>query len=138
MSSCGPHTFTIDTDLVEVTSLCRPDVGHSMTDPSGHTHRWCTPDGTPASSYTPSVTYTMPSLVWVKDGEAWYEDEDESHDVGHHECGICGAHVEPKYVADTDSQYVSGISHYRIDGMEVTLEEYTCRYAQAFQKGTPT
>jgi len=96
-------------DLIEVTSSHRPDPAWVFIDAHGHEHRWHV-DGKPAMSYNPSAKYGTPSLVWVKDGESYWPDDDEPHEVGHLECRQCGEHIEPGYTADTIRQYVRGLS----------------------------
>ena len=123
----GNDVFEVDRNLMEVTSMRRPDVGRVLTDCRGHKHPWCGPDGVPAARYDPSVSYTMPSLTWVKDGEEYYEDDDEPHDVGHWECRECGEHIVPPYTADTHPQYVAGILRCRVNGESVTREEFMRR-----------
>ena len=75
----------IECDSIEVTSRHRPNPSWTAVDSHGHEHRWYV-DGVPATSYNPMTKYETPTLVWVKDGEQWWSDDDEPHDVGHYEC----------------------------------------------------
>jgi hypothetical protein len=131
----GPDVFEMQCDLVDVTSLHRPDPTWRHVDAHGHEHRWYV-DGTPAVSYDPSARYETPSLVWVKDGEEFWDGDDEPHDVGHLECRQCGDHVEPRYTADDTRQHIPGLRRYRINGEPVTPEEFARRYKAAAIKGT--
>lgn len=119
--------------LVEVTSLHRPDTAWRFVDVRGHEHRWYIGE-TPAESYTPGAVYTTPTLIWIKDGEEYWEDDDEPHDVGHLECRQCGEHVTPGYRADDTPQYMAGLRHYRINGESVSPDEFT-RRLRATQEG---
>ena len=119
--------FEYGCDMIDVTSLHRPDISWAITDANGHVHRWHT-KGQPATDYSPSETYDTPTLVWVKDGEEYWDGDDEPHDVGHLECKACGAHVEPGYTADAFVQHVPGLRWCRINGEPVTPEEFQSRW----------
>ena len=124
--STNEDTFEIYRDMMDVTSMSRPNVGCILVDKAGHAHRWLE-DGKLATHYNPSAHYEIPSLVWVKDGEKYWEDDDQPHDVGHHECRICGEHIVPPYCADTYQQYAPGLVHYKINGLSVSKEEFERR-----------
>lgn len=121
-----PEVFETGCEVLEVTSNSRPDTSWRHVDHQGHRHVWHA-DGKPADRYNPSTTYETPTLVWVKDGEACWEDDDEPHDVGHLECRECGAPVRPGYTADTTRQYIPGLRWFTIDGRRVTPEEYEAK-----------
>jgi hypothetical protein len=110
-------------DLIDVTSMHRPDTSWLMTDAHGHEHRWYS-GGKPAGNYRPDEKYETPTLVWVKDGEEYWEDDDEPHDVGHLECGLCGEHVAPRYRSDSCRQCIAGRPWFRVDGRYVSEEEF--------------
>lgn len=122
--------FECGQNPIDVTSAHRPDTAWRVTDAHGHEHRWHV-DGKPAVSYAPSARYETPTLVWVKDGEEYWEDDDEPHAVGHLECRLCGEHIEPRYRADDCTQYIPGLRWYRIDGRLVSPDEYARRLAEA-------
>jgi len=107
--------FEASCDLVDVTSLHRPDTGWRVIDAQGHEHRWYV-DGQPATSYSPSATHELPTLIWVKDGEEYWDGADEPHDVGHLECTQCGEHIEPRYTPDNCTQHIPGLRRYSIHG----------------------
>lgn len=111
-------------DLIDVTSLRRPDTGWRFVDAAGHEHRWHDVDGEPAESYDPSMQYHAPTLAWVKDGEEYWEDDDRPHNVGHHECARCGERIEPRYRADDTAQYIAGLLRCTINGRPVSEEEF--------------
>jgi hypothetical protein len=121
--------FEAGQDPIDVTSMHRPDTGWVMVDAHGHEHRWHV-DGRPAVSYSPSATYDVPTLVYVKDGEETDEDG-ETYEVGHLECRACGEHVRPGYTADTIRQYIPGLRWYRINGQSVSPEEFERRLTAA-------
>lgn len=122
--------FRIERDLMEVTSLRRPDVRWRFVDAQGHEHRWYL-EGAPATYYAATCHYDTPTLIWVKDGEEYWEDDDEPHDVGHLECKQCGEPVKPGYTADDHKQYVPGLLRCYINGVSVSKEEYERRWLEA-------
>jgi len=125
----GQDEFESGCELVDVTSLHRPNIRWSLTDATGHEHRWYDGDR-PATSYDPQRTYTVPTLIWVKDGEEYWEDSDEPHDIGHLECRLCGEHIQPGYTADETVQYIPGLRWYRINGRHVSKEEFEQKLAE--------
>ncbi len=127
--------FEVHTDMIDVSMLHRPDTAWKHVDANGHAHRWhVTGHAEPATSYAPPASYETPSLVWVKDGEEYWEDDDEPHDVGHLECRECGEHVSPGYTSDTTQQMIPGLRHYRINGQSVTREDFERRWRSAHDK----
>ena len=66
----------------------------------------------------------MPSLIWVKDGEEYYEDDDEPHPIGHLECRQCGEHIQPRSTADEFQQFAPGLRWFTIDGRRVSKDEF--------------
>lgn len=126
----GGHTFDYRCNMVDVTSMSRPDTDWRFTDKEGHLHHWFI-NGVIPEQYRPDNKYQLDSLVWVKDGEEYWEDDSEPHDVGHHECRWCGEHITPRYRADDHTQYIAGLQHYRIDGVTVDKDEFMQRLEQA-------
>lgn len=122
--------FRMECDPIEVTMLHRPDTGWKFIDAAGHEHRWYVGDE-PADRYDPMTRYGTPTLTWVKDGEEYWEGDDEPHPVGHLECRICGEHVQPQYKADECRQYIPGLKRCYIDDQPVSYDEFT-RRAQEF------
>jgi hypothetical protein len=122
----GDDVFESGCEMIDVTSCHRPDTNWRYTDQHGHLHQWFA-DGVPATSYRPGAQHTVPSLVWVKDGEEWYDDDDEPHDIGHLECTQCGEHVSPVYTADTNTQRMAGLRWYCINGSPVSEDEFRSR-----------
>lgn len=123
--------FEMERDLIDVTSMHRPDVGWRFTDARGHLHQWFA-DGKPAVSYNPAETHDVPSLVWIKDGVGYYEDG-EPYDIGHNECRKCGEHIAPAYTSDTCTQYVAGLARYYINGEPVQPDEFKRRAEAAIR-----
>lgn len=103
----------VDRHMIEATSISRPDTDWKFKDKKGHVHRW-----SPEGPYNPSKTYTTPTLLWVKDGVEYWDDE--PHDVGHLECAKCGEHIEPGRKADDTQQYVAGLAY--LTDLEVMLD----------------
>ncbi len=124
------EVFEMERDMIDVTSMHRPDISMVVIDDHGHFHPWCTPDGQPATGYNPRVQYNIPSLRWVKTGVEYYDDG-EPYDVGEWRCRQCKAVVVPPYTADSTVHYVAGLAHYRINDVEVSKEEFETRYAAA-------
>jgi len=118
--------FATGCDLIEVTSLHRPDTAWRFVDAKGHEHRWYV-NGQPAATYRPEARFETPTLIWVKDGEEYWEDDDEPHDVGHLECRECSAHVKPGYKPDDCTQHIPGLRWFRINGESVSKEEFERR-----------
>lgn len=124
----GGHRFEYHCDLIETTGISRPDTSWKFVDSHGHTHTWHQVMGGP---YGLQISYYTPTLVWVKDGEEWWEYDDEPHAVGHLECKQCGDHVKPGYCADTNRQYMAGLKHFLIDGESVSEHEFRRRLQEA-------
>lgn len=121
--SVDGHEYLIERDMVEVTSNHRPDTRWRFVDAAGHEHRWHV-GGAQAAAYDPAARHETPTLAWVKDGEEYWPGDDEPHDVGHHECRLCGERVEPGYCMDEYRVYVPGIARYWIDGRSVSPEAF--------------
>ncbi len=136
----GSDEFEIHRDFIDVTSNHRPDTRWVFVDAHGHEHRWYVEGGGPngdhisASTYSPAHTYITPTLIWVKDGEEWWDGDDEPHDIGHLECRQCGEHVAPRYTQDDTRQFIPGIASCRINGESVTLDEFMRRYNDAINR----
>lgn len=114
--------FEIHRDLIDVTSDHRPNLNWIFVDKAGHYHQWY--DGeTLATTYRPQTPYHIPSIEWIKTGNAFYPDGSE-YDIGYHRCKQCKQPVEPGYTADTVTQYIPGMVHFYIDGREVSELEF--------------
>jgi len=123
--SSDDEVFESGCDLIDVTSMNRPDTAWHFVDAQGHEHQWYV-NGKPAVSYNPSATHELPTLAWVVDGVGYYEDG-EPYDIGHYQCLICGEHVTPRGTADTVKQQIPGLRWFRINGERVSEEEYRRR-----------
>jgi hypothetical protein len=121
-------TFRQEVSQLEVTSLHRPDTGWIFVDHAGHAHRWhVAGEQIPATAYNPRHKYEVPTLVWVKDGEEYWEDDDEPHDVGHTECRVCGEHISPRSKPDDCQQFIPGLRRCYINDQPVSADEYDRR-----------
>lgn len=118
--------FTIERDMLEVTSLSRPDLGWRHTDRAGHEHRWLKENGEEPGAYDPAETYEVPSLVTVV-----APTEDGFDEVLRCECRACGEHIEPGRCADAEPVYIAGLTRGYINGRPVTREEFERRFAEA-------
>ena len=116
--------YSVDAEMLDVTSNHRPDETWVFVDAAGHPHFW-TFKGE-RGRYRPDGA-ELPSLVWVKDGEAYWPDSDEPHDIGHYECRVCGEKVVPRYTADETTIYIKGLTSYRIDDELISRDEFIRR-----------
>ncbi len=122
------HTFYAHCDMLDVTSMSRPNTAWTHVDAEGHEHRWYMPlneQQTPAAAYRydPQVRYTLPTLVKVHDGWDYWEDGERT-ERWHYACKTCGEPVRPGYKADDYEQYIPGIKSYYVDGQLVRREEF--------------
>lgn len=131
--SRGGDVFEMHCDLIDVTSLHRPDTGWRLIDAQGHEHRWYV-DGKPATSYSPSEKHEAPTLSWIFEGWGYWEDG-ERYAIGHHECSQCGEHVEPRYCPDSTTQHIAGLRNYRVNGEHVSEDEFKRRVEIATHQG---
>jgi len=129
----GDDVFEAGADMIEVTSQHRPDTNWRVVDAQGHEHRWYV-DGKPAVSYNPSAKHETPTLVDVHDGWGYWEDG-ERYAIHHYECRQCGEHIEPRYTADTNRQYIPGLRWCRINGESVSKEEFERRWSARNRDG---
>jgi len=93
-------------EMIEVTSLNRPDTSWRAVDDHGHEHRWYV-NGQPAQSYSPMNRYQLPTLTLVVD----YPATDDYPAITHYECKLCGEHIRPGRCADTSPQFIRGFSY---------------------------
>ena len=114
--------FEICRDLLDVTRISRPDTSWQYTDPYGHVHQWWC-EGKPSDRYSPSERYELPTLVWVRTGTGYFPDG-EPYAIGDYVCVQCRNVVVPRFCPDTTKQYILGMLHYRVDGLEVTKDEF--------------
>jgi hypothetical protein len=109
-------------ELIDVTSMSRPDPTWTKIDGAGHLHQWFR-DGEPAhGEYFASAKYTVPTLIEVDDESEW--EDGEEIERSHLQCTECGETIEPGMCADTFRQFVPGLKWFRINGEPVTEEEY--------------
>lgn len=121
MAKTKPPNIEMQRDLIDVTSNHRPDLSWIFIDNAGHYHQWF--DGeTLAVQYRPQVSYHIPSIEWIKTGVDFYPDGTE-FEIGYNRCKLCREEVNPGYTSDTIPQYISGLTHYYVDGKEVSQDE---------------
>jgi hypothetical protein len=90
-------------DLIDVTSLNRPDEKWVFIDAAGHEHFW-TFNGQ-RGRYSPEAKAETPTLVCIEDVPA----SDEYPAVSHYECKVCGEIVRPRTCPDQTRQYIRGL-----------------------------
>ncbi len=129
--------YTMRRDMIDVTSMNRPDTTWKVVDAAGHEHRWYV-DGKSAGHYDPSAHHELPTLVWVTTGAGHYPDGSE-YDVGHYECRECGEEVEhPRSTSDSFTQRIPfGVITCEIDGVPVTREQFEKSYAEEYGEPAP-
>ncbi len=119
------HTFDIQREMIDVTSLSRPDERWRFVDAAGHEHSWrFMRDGVEIQGYNPQAQADVPTVTFVQDGVHWYDDTESAVPYGHHECSICRERVSPAYRADDHRQYIAGLTSHYIDGQYVSREEF--------------
>lgn len=124
--------FHVHCELIDVTSLHRPDTSWHLTDRAGHDHRWYIGDA-PARDYSAGHHYHLPTLHRLFDH--WEYDRDgERFAIYRWECPSCGETIEPGFTSDTTIQYVSGLRSFAIDG--VAVDEPTFRREWEIEYGT--
>lgn len=120
--------FRVERELIEVSSMSRPDEHWFFTDPAGHIHQWWERKPfRPMSRYSPEKSYFVPSITWVEDSPA----TDDYPAIGHHECSKCRARVHPGTRADDCMQYLPGMTRCYIDDREVTKDVFEAEYKKA-------
>lgn len=130
----GNDLFEYGCDMVDVTSISRPDTNWRFVDKADHEHRWHVVGKGVATSYDPNNRHEVPGLVWVKDGVEYLDDDGEPHYYGHSECAVCGDRVNPGYTPDDTRQFIPGLRYYRINGKHVDRDEFKRRLDDAFAK----
>lgn len=122
------HTFEMTRDMIDVTSMCRPDTSWKSTDKEGHEHRWYEEilegelkgDLIPATEYNPQAKYVVPSVMEIVDVPA----TDEYPEEVHYECKQCGEVIHSGMTSDPMEVWVAGMIHYKVDGLPVSKEEF--------------
>ena len=118
------RTFEIVTELIDATSICRPDPSWRHIDAAGHEHRYRV-NGAPASTYDPRARYEVPTAERVGTGE-YDEDGIEYTRLA---CRLCGADVQPGTTADGHTVHVAGLRRAFVDGRPVTRDEFAVALA---------
>lgn len=122
ITKTNKHTLEVYRDLIDVTSNHRPDIDWEFIDSHGHIHKWSDSNGI-ATQYDPKSKYLVLSVKWKTTGTGYYEDGSE-YDIGHYECTKCGDIVKPGYTTDKTTQYITGLTHYLVDGRHVSEQEF--------------
>jgi hypothetical protein len=112
-------------DMIEVTSLSRPDEHWRFKDAAGHEHSWFA-GGKPATFYQAIMAYDLPTLLRVEDTPG----DDEYPATGHYECRECHEHVQPGTAADSFQQFIPGLRRFYINDRSVSWERMQERVAQ--------
>jgi hypothetical protein len=125
----GDHAFEITREMIDVTSLSRPDTSWRFVDAAGHVHQWFVGDR-PAERYDPSASYVLPTLHAVETGR-WFDEEGEEHVDEEYRCVQCEAVVVPRTRADDTQMFIPGMARCFIDGVRVTKEEFDAAVKEA-------
>lgn len=128
----------VTTELIDITSLSRPDPSWKFIDPAGHLHRWHDAQG-PLKDYHGQACH-VPSAVRVRTPEEDYAEEDYGDiiETSRLDCKLCGHQdISPGTCADTTRVYMPGLRHLFIDGVEVSREEFNAAYRALTGKDLP-
>ncbi len=107
------HTIEIRNDIVELTSMYSPDMSWVYKDKMGHTHRW-TKTG-PANFDVTSCKYKKVTM--------YDSDIDAEYDSYVRVCKYCGEEITPRYSPNIYREFIVGMQHFYVDGVETTKEE---------------
>jgi 20S proteasome alpha/beta subunit len=129
----GSRRFEVTCDMLDVTSLSRPDERWTHTDSNGHEHYW-TLDGVREAPYRYDARAELPTLELVED-EPWYDEDGEMIRPFHYECTTCRDHVRPGRKADEYRQMAPGLKRYTIDGETVSPETFKAEAMKAAGSG---
>ena len=100
------HTIECHTEMIEATPIQEPDPAWQYIDRKGHTHKWEKP-------------YAIHTIIMVVDAE----ETDEYPAVTHYECRKCKERIMPGMRSPGTRQYITGLTHWSIDGEPSTEEE---------------
>ena len=103
--------FRTELDTIDVTQIQEPDPTWRFLDMHNHVHVWRMGGDMPPC---------VPTIKYVEDSPG----DDEYPAVGHHECRICGDHVEVGFIGTTIRKEVRGLCSYFVNDEEVSKEEY--------------
>jgi hypothetical protein len=111
----------MERDTIDVTPIQEPDPNWKFRDKQNHAHVWRMGNDIPP--YVPTIRYVEDS-PGTEDHPA----------IGHHECRICGEHVEVGFMATTVRKHVAGLRSYFINEEEVSKEKYDKIYAEVVKR----
>lgn len=115
------HAFEAGCDLIDVTSMNRPDTAWRKVDAAGHVHCWHV-NGAPATNYDPAKPYDVPTVEARIVGE--YVHDGEVIKMTDTFCRQCGERVTPGTTADTYQRFIPGRRWFAVDGRSVTRAEF--------------
>jgi hypothetical protein len=121
--SDNSRTFRMMRDMIDVTSLSRPDPSWRHVDAAGHAHQWYVGEHA-ATAYKPDAIYHLPTTELVQVGTTVYEDDVEETPIYERRCVLCGVEVTPGTRADDTTQFIAGMTSYYIDDERVSKEEF--------------
>jgi len=99
-----------ESEMIDVTSLHRPDLNWKFIDKAGHKHRW---------RVLKNDRHKILSCRVIVDAEAW----DDYPAITHLECRWCGEHVVPAYKPDESRVYIPGLQRLPDIEISATLEK---------------
>ncbi len=114
--------FEISREMLDVTSLHRPNLAWSHTDPAGHTYRWLVQKEKnvwvkPGFYYDAMKKYRIFGLLEVV---TEHGDGEEAWTTSTFFCRRCGAQIRPGFTADDTQQFIPGLARRRINGVSVS------------------
>lgn len=107
---------TVDEVFVGTFSGRELDPTWRYTDEAGHRH------------YAEGKNY--PTLEWYVDSIEYCDECQEDHESGHWVCPLCLESIKPGERAA--KQYIPGMVHYKIDGVEVDEDKWHEEYEKAY------
>lgn len=125
----------VSRQMIDVTSMSRPDPNWRFTDRNGHLHQWYS-EGKPATDYDPLKSYDIPSVTVRETEPYWCVDCLDEHTRRYYVCSVVGCEevIEPGTTPDMFTQYIPGLRdiRYLINKQNVTPEEFKNRLMDQF------
>ena len=112
------HTIEVYSDSINVTPISVRDPNWHYIDKNGHEHHWYIP---PGAEDKPDL-WQLPTLREVHK-LVYIEEGGDEHWATHYYCKKCGELVYPGEKSPDSQMYVQGLTHYYVDGVEVSKEE---------------
>ena len=113
------HEFSVERTVLDASLMRAPDPDWKQVDRNGHTHVW---------QFDAEGRASTPTLKFVRTG-SWFSEDGEEYPEGYRACVLCEELVIP--AVRVERRNVPGITRYRIDGQDVSPEEFERCYKEA-------